>query len=684
MTTKSIERNLNIFTVLVSLIFLVLITRLGYMQLVQNQQFKTMSDENRIKLVPILAPRGEIRDRNGQVLAKDRPVYSVSIVYLGVKNQEEKVAVKLAGILGMKKEDITAAINDKNVRKFEPIKIVKDASLEVVTKIEENRNELPGVEVNVEPMRQYVYGDFAPHVLGYVREIKEDQLEKYKDEGYGMGDRFGQTGLENTYEKYLRGLDGDQQVEVDRNQHPIRNLDIKSPVPGNNLVLNLDARVQKAAETALDKIMVKLQSGEGQDKRYPNAKAGAVVLIDVKTGKVLAMASKPGFDPNLFNGKLSQPDFDKIFNPNNPFPAFNNRALMAYAPGSTFKMVTATAVLESKKTTPEEALYDPGSVSLFGRSYKCWKSGGHGAVNLIKAIQVSCNVYFYQMGVRAGVNNLAKYAWEYGLGKLTGLDLPQGEEKTGRVPNPEWKKSFGRNEERFNQRWDKKFAALDDKYEKLQAEAESDKDRKSLDRQKKRDRKDLENQRRVAYKWEVGWLDYETVIMAIGQGDSLYSPIQMARYIATIANGGNLYKPYLADRVVDYKGNLVEQFKPQLISKAAVSPQTLAVVRRGMRAVTEPGGTAYGIFSNFPVAVAGKTGTAQTGVDKAGNPRDNHGWFVGFAPYDNPQVAVAAIVEYGGHGGSSAGVVAKEVLAAYFNVNSGSANGNVSSSGADE
>ncbi len=679
MTTKTVERNLKIFMALVSVIFLVLISRLAYMQLVQVQQFKTMSDENRIKLVTIPAPRGEIKDKNGKVLVKDRPVYSVSIVYLGLKDQEEKVVARLAGILGINKNEIIAAINDKKVRKFEPIKIVKDASLEVVARIAENRKELPGVEVSVEPMRQYVNKEFAPHVLGYVREIKEDQLAKNKDQGYSMGDRFGQAGLENAYEKYLRGVDGDQQVEVDRNQHPVRELAIKGSTPGNNLILNLDARVQKAAEQALDNILLKLQKGEGYDKKYPNARAGAVVLMDVKTGKVLAMASKPGYDPNIFNGKLSEAQFDILYNPNNLFPAFNNRAMMAYAPGSTYKMVTAAAVLETKKATPEQTVRDPGSVYLFGRAYKCWKPSGHGTVNLMRAIQVSCNVYFYQMGVRAGVQNLAKYSWEFGLGKLTGIDLPDKEEQTGRVPNPEWKKKFNDNEKRFNKKWDAKVARLEEKYGRLLAGVTSERERKSLLRQKERDLKDIAQQRRVAYKWDVEWRDYETVIMAIGQGDSLYTPLQMARYIAVIANGGKLYKPYLVDRVLDYKGNPVEQFKPEVTSNVAVSPETLAHIRRGMRAVTEPGGTAAGIFRGFPIAVAGKTGTAQTGVDKNKNPRDNHGWFVGFAPYENPQVAVAAVVEFGGSGGSTAGVVSRDVLAAYFNIDTSKAIGNVTS-----
>ncbi|KNZ69564.1 penicillin-binding protein 2 [Thermincola ferriacetica] len=663
MPTKVVKVKLKIFLALVAVIFIILISRLGYLQLIQTEQFKTMSEQNRIKFVSIPAPRGEIRTRDGKVLVKDRPVYSVSIVYLGLKNQEE-VVKKLAAILGMDPKEINAAINDANVRKFEPIKIKKDVPLDIVTKIEERRQELPGVEINVEPMRQYVYGNFAPHILGYIQEIKKEQLEAKKNEGYNLGDRYGQAGLENTYESVLRGVDGDRQVEVDRNQHPVRELDIRPPVAGNNLILNIDFNVQKAAEEALDRVLYRLQT-KGTDKKYPNARAGAVVLLDVRTGKVLAMASKPGFDPNIFNGKITKAQSEALFSPNNPFPAFNNRAMMPYAPGSTFKMVTATAVLETKKARPSDTIYDSGSVFLYGRSYKCWRPSGHGRVDLVKAIQVSCNVYFYQMGLRAKVENIAKYALQYGLGQKTGIDLPG--EKTGRVPTPEWKRQL--NEGPLKAKYEKKYKAIEEKYDKLIANAQSERERKSLERKKESELRQKRAQYKIDKYWLVDWREFETVIMAIGQGDNLYTPLQMANYIATIANGGIRYKPYIVDKITDYQGRVVKQNKPEVMQKVDVSPQTLAVIRRGMAAVTEPGGTAASVFAGFPIKVAGKTGTAQTGKDpKTGLERDNHGWFVGFAPYDNPQVAVAAIVEYGGHGGSSAGYVARDVLAAYFKV----------------
>ncbi len=662
MTEKVIDKKLKIFLALVTAVFVILASRLAFLQLVQAQEFKTLSEQNRIRLVPIPAKRGEILDRNGQVLVQDRPVYSVSVFYLELKEQDlRQVSAKLAAILGMKAEDIIAAINNKNVRKYEPIKIARDVPLDVVAKIKENQAELPGVEVNVEPMRDYVYRDFMPHVLGYVREISPAGLEEHKDEGYSLGDRYGQAGLENVYEKYLRGKDGDRLVEVNKSQQPVRPpLDLRGPVPGNNLVLNIDKKVQQVAEESLDRVMATLQKGKS-----PNAKAGAVVLLDVKTGKVLAMASKPGFDPNIFNGKITPAQSEALFgsNEDNPFPAFNNRAVMGYAPGSTFKLVTTTAVLESQKATLKDTYYDPGSVFLYGRSYKCWRPGGHGTVDLIRAIQVSCNVYFYQMGLRAGVENLVKYAREYGLGQKTGIDLPN--ESPGRVPSPEWKML---NESRLKEKYEKIYQKIEAEYAEQIKQAPNEKERTRLVKEMNRKLSPQKAWYKIEHYWKVEWREYDTINMSIGQGYNYYTPLQMANYIATIANGGTRYQPFLVNRIVDYKGNTVKQFDKKIIGRADVSPETLAIIRRGMKAVVQPGGTAASIFAGFPVEIAGKTGSAQTGKDKYGNDKATHGWFLAFAPYDQPQVAVAAIVEYGGHGGSSAGIVCRDVLAAYFKI----------------
>lgn len=674
MIEKVLEKKLKVFAALVTVVFIVLLSRLAYVQIVQTQEYKTLSEQNRIRLIPIPAKRGEILDSSGKViLVKDRPVYSVSISYLGIKDDEQEAVVnKLASILGMKPDDILKAIKDKNVRKYEPVKIAKDVPLDVVAKIEENR--LNGVEINVEPMREYVYKDFMPHILGYVREITQTQLEKHKDEGYSLGDRYGQSGLENYYEKDLRGKDGYMLVEVDKSQRPAPRppLDIKDPTPGNSLVLNINYKIQKTAEESLDRTMAKLQR-EG----FPMAKAGAVVMIDVNTGKVLAMASKPGYDPNIFNGKVTPQQSEALFGSkkDNPFPAFNNRAMMGYAPGSTFKMVTSAAVLQSKKATEYDTIFDPGSVYLYGRSYKCWKPSGHGVVNLVKAIQTSCNVYFYQMGLRAGVDNLIKYASQFGLGQKTGIDLPN--ESAGRLPSPQWKKNL--NEDDLNKKYEKIYKKIEDKYAKLIAEASSDREKKRLTREKNQQINQQKAWYKIEYRWKVEWQPFETVIMSIGQGYNFYTPLQMANYVATIANGGTRYQPYVVNKIVDYKGNTVKSFDKKVIQKVDISPKNLDAIKRGMRAVAQPGGTAYGIFKDFPVEVAGKTGTAQTGKDKWGKEKPTHGWFVAFAPYDKPQVAVAAIIENGGHGGTSAGLVVKDILAAYFNIDQSKINQWVSS-----
>ncbi|MBU7008742.1 penicillin-binding protein 2 [Phosphitispora fastidiosa] len=663
MTEKILVKKLKVFLALVTIIFAVLISRIAYVQLVQTERFTTLSEQNRIRPVTIPAKRGEVFDSTGKViLAKDRPVYSVSVSWLGIQDQDlDKVAATLASILAIDENEIKEKIKDPGIRKFEPIRIAKDVPLEVVTKIEENRADLPGVEIAVEPMREYVYQDFMPHILGYVREITEKQLERHKDDGYSMGDRYGQAGLENMYEEFLRGQDGNLLVEVDKSQHPVRELAKEQPIPGNNLVLNIDYRLQKTAEESMDRTMASLQQNG-----YPDARAGAVVMVDVNSGKVLAMASKPGFDPNLFNGKITPEQSEALFGgkETNPFPAFNNRAMMGYPPGSTFKMITAAAVLESGKATIHDTYFDPGSVRLFGRSYGCWKPSGHGTVNLVKAIQTSCNVYFYQMGLRAGVENLTKYVREFGLGQKTGIDLPN--EASGLIPSKEWKREL--NEPSLQKKYEEMYQEIEDKYAEKIGNAKSESEKKRLLRQKENELKWKKKEYDNEAHWSVEWREYETIIMSIGQGYNLYTPLQLANYVAAIANGGIRYQPYLVDSVVDYKGDIVKKYDKKEVGKVDVSPETLAAIRRGMRAVAEPGGTAYGIFREFPVEVAGKTGSAQTGKDKNGKDKPTHGLFVAYAPYDKPEVAVAGIIEYAGHGGSSAGLVVRDLLAEYFKI----------------
>lgn len=646
MEKKSVEKRMRVFLYVVVLVFLILVSRLAYIQLLQNDKFTTFARENRMRLIPINAPRGEIFDRYGVKLVGNQPVYTVylekiTLVRLGQNDTDEMVR-RLAVILGVEPQEIQQKINQQE-RLYEPIKLATKVPLEVVTRIEEQRLELPGVVIDVEPLREYPNGNLLSHVLGYVRQIDEEQLKKNKDNGYAAGDLYGQSGLENTYEQYLRGQDGAWQVEVDSMGRPVRDLGNKEPVQGNNLVLTIDHRVQKAAEDALAR-----SSQAALREGYREARAGAAVALDVRTGAVLAMASYPGYSPDSLSGFISQKDYDEIFD--SPRRPFLNRALSPYAPGSTYKMIVAIAGLETNSITPQATVSDPGYF-LRGTRFNCWKLSGHGLVNMIKAIKVSCDTYFYQLGLSVGIENIAYFSKEFGLGEKTGIELPG--EYTGVVPDYDAKMQL--RKDYLSAEELRRVQAIEQRYNELLAKADSAEQRKQLLAKR--------SDELMEVNWELAWHDYDTIISAIGQGDNRYNMLEMANYVATIANGGTLFKPYLVQRVVNpYDDRIIKENNPVVLKQANVSAQTLAVVRQGMREVTlPPDGTAYGFFAGLP-PVAAKTGTAEV------SGQDNHGLIVAYAPYDNPEIAVAVVMEFAGHGGTMAGPVAESMLAAYFDV----------------
>jgi len=659
MEPKVIHRKLNIFIAIVTLVFLVLIGRVGYLQFFFAEKFNLESLSNRLRLVAVPAARGEIKDRNGNILVKSKQAYNISLSLIDLDKEERpRVYRKLAEVLRIPASEVERAVYEQPVnQKYEPVKILTDVSFDVVTRVEEYKNELPNVSVDVEPLRYYPYGDFAPHVLGYIRQVGDEEYkafaEKYPEEQYRPSDRFGRAGLEKTFEAELHGLDGARQIEIDSRGRAVNELGIKDPIPGNDLILTIDKDIQYAAEKSLERTMAEVQ------KEFKNAKAGAVVLIDVRTGAIIAMASKPGFDPNRFLRPIPPEEWNTTFSDKLPFPPLLNRNLQAYPPGSTFKMVTATAALEAAKWDPKRTIYDPGYFMSGGRAFKCWNIRGHGTVDLIKAIQVSCNVFFFNVGRAAGHEQIARFARAYGLGEKTGISLPS--EMKGTVPDSQWKKEV--NEAILNSKYKRIYANVEKEFAEKIKNAATAEERKKLEEAKARKLANKREWYRIEYDFNTKWQHFDTLNMSIGQGNNLYTPLQLANYIASIANGGTLWKPYLVQKVIGPDGRLVKEYKPEVLKKIPASPRTLELIRRGMLAVTQPGGTAAGRFAGFPIKVAGKTGTAQTGKGK-----DNHGLFVGFAPYDNPQVAVAAIIEYGGHGGTSAGVVAKDVLAAYFKV----------------
>lgn len=638
MERKWIETKMQFFLIIICAIFAFLSIRLVYMQLLQNDRYSTLARENRIRLTNITAPRGEVFDRNGIKLVGNQPVYIVSLVNL---EQEDTSGVvqRLASILDLDPAEIQEKIDNQS-RFYEPVKIADRVSPEIVTRIEEQRLELPGVDIGIESQREYPNGITLASVMGYVRQINPKQLEENRDKGYRLNDPFGQSGLEYTYESYLRGKDGGRQVEVDSMARPVRDLGVKDPVPGNNLILTIDSRVQQAAEAALEKA-----SRAALFQGYAEARAGAAVALDVRSGAVLAMASYPTYDPVKLSGVLSQKDYEEVFD--SPWKPMLNRALLAYAPGSTFKMIVAMAGLESGSTTPEETISDPGYF-FWGTTFKDWKPGGHGRVDLLKALKVSCDTYFYQLGLRMGIDEITNMAREFGLGEKTGIELP-GEE-SGVVPSPEAKLQLRLNY--LSREAREKVQDIQRKYNELLAKTTDEGQRKELLKKRAEELRAVE--------WELDWHDYDTIITSIGQGDNRYTPLELANYVAVIASGGTRYKPYLVQKVISQDGRILKENTPEIVGRANVSPQTLAVIQQGMREVAlPPDGTAVGLFKDLP-PVAAKTGTAEVQM------RDDHALFVAYAPFDNPEIAVAVLVEHAGHGGSVAGPVAEDMLAAYF------------------
>lgn len=606
MIPRDLERKVGFYSIAVLLVFAILIGRIGVLQLAEGGYYENLAEGNRVRLVKIRAPRGVIYDRNGKPLVANRPAYTVSLMVLNAKDLDPTIQ-KLAPILGMSVDEIKKKVSAQESRLYEPIKIKQDISPEVHTKIDEMKSELPGVIIEVEQVRDYLYHSLAFHAIGYVGEISESQLGQTRYKNYHVGDIIGKDGVEDVYDEILRGKNGGQQVEVDYRGNPERILGEIAPVPGNNLVLTIDADLQKVTEDALAKAMTDLQTGHGQDKAYPNAKAGAAVAIDVRTGEILAMTSYPNVDPNLFATGISSKDFAKLIN--DPLHPFTNRVTYGiYPPGSTFKMVTGVAALEKKVTTPDETILDTGTYWVIPK--KCWVPEGHGIVNLKLAYAYSCNVYFYEMGRRVGIDALGTYARMFGLGQPTGIDLPG--EATGTVASVEYKKWL----------YDQKVISSPE--------------------------------------WQLS----ETLDAAIGQGFHAYTPLQLVNYIAALVNGGTRYRPHVVKEIDGSNGAVVKKVEPEVLSKVAVDPRNLEEIKKDLLAVsTMSGGTSYGLFGNFPVQVGSKTGTAEN------NLLDSHGLFIAFAPFDKPEIAIAVVIEQSGHGSSGGGPVAKSMLEQYFNLN---------------
>ena len=532
---------LHTLLVVCLILFAVLLGRMVYLQLWRGDYYAKQSDGNRLRQSRILAPRGIIYDSEGKELVNNLPGYAV--VLQKQSSYKPETLQRLSNLLQMPVEEINAKIKASE-NFYEPIMLKNNLDQQMVTKIEEQRRYMPEVMLSVQPIRNYPYHELAVHALGYVGEVSSYEIEQGLFKNISQGSLVGKGGLEKTYDKYLRGEDGAFMEEVDVAGNVVKHYDSVQPIPGKNLKLTIDYELQKELEAFTDKHLAFLRSSG----IAPGARAAAVVAIDPRNGAVRAMVSRPGYDPNWFVHGISSKNWNSINNdPNYPM---NNKVITGeYPPGSTFKIVTGSAAFELKKVGLNESIFDGGfhpMVPTMGNA------GGEvlGWLTFIKALAMSDNVYFYELGYRVGIDNIEKYAHIFGFGERTGIDL-EGESK-GLVASKKVKRKI----------------------------------------------------------WDEDWRLGDTFNAAIGQGFNLTTPIQLSVMLSIVANGGTKYQPYLVDSIINSDGSLFEKPKRAEGKHIDVSQQTIDYIRMGMSATTQEGGTAS-YFAGLPKPIAGKTGTAE-------------------------------------------------------------------------
>lgn len=593
MWTTEKSRRMNVLTFVVIAVIILLVLRLAWMQLVNGPQYKKIAEENRIRQITAQAPRGNMYDRNGALLVTNRPSFAISIIPAEYSN-EYNMTRMLAQIIGIEPEQIEKMLKDAEEFPYIPIRVKRDIDPMLQAKIQERKDELPGVMIEAVPVRQYLYKELAANVIGFVGSINEEEYAKRKQQGYKPTDFIGKDGLEQEWEDCLRGIDGGLQVEVNALGQEIQLIGDKKAIPGKGLVLTLDGNLQKAVQDAL------AQQIEESRKGGEAAKGGCAVVLDVRTGAVRAMASYPAFDPNLFSGGISNANWNMLVN--NPYHPLTNKSIQnAYPPGSVFKIITTAAALDLGYVTENEIFDDKGVYLLGGWKFYGWEEKGLGKLTVADAITWSSDPVFYELGRRLGVDNLASYALTFGLGQRSGIKL-QGEEK-GTVPTENWKQIT------YNQ----------------------------------------------------PWYPGETIIAAIGQGYYLVTPLQQAMLLMAVANKGIIYRPTIVDKILTADGGVVETYQPEVIHTIYLKPDTWETIKKGLVGVTTRG-TAVAVFQGITPTVAGKTGSAETGTGTV------HSWFACYAPADNPEIAVAVLVEEGGEGSVSAAPITRKIIEAYFGV----------------
>ena len=602
-----LHRRLRWIALAGSAAFLLFVGRLWQLQVMRGESYYERTVSNVVKERYLPSVRGKILDRQGVPLADNRPAFNI---YATPKKLEPHTVAALARLLGLSGDE-----NDKVVQRLEvgrkrpdlPIMILEDQGRDRAALVEQALARLPGVEVHHEPYRFYPQGDLAAHLVGYMTQMTADEADRLTTQGYDESELVGRYGLESAWENYLRGKKGIERYAVDARNHRlddntaatlIQGERVTGAVPGANLVLTIDLELQKLAEKAI------------AQSRVP---AAAIVIVEPKTGKLRALVSRPSFDPNTMTGHLTQQEYEMLRkDPRKPFVDKTLRA--TYAPGSVFKFATALAALEDGQAPEDESIVCTGAYELSGTTFKC--NGTHGKQNLIGAIQHSCNIYFWKLAERVGLDRIAEIANSYGFGAPTNLGL--NGDASGRIPTKSWYEKQG--------------------------------------------------------KYKIGY----ATNAATGQGDVEVTVLQMAMAYAALANGGTLYVPQVVERVEASDGRQIVSYQPTVSRNIKISPDNLETWRRGMWKVTnEPGGTAFDHGHVAIVPVMGKTGTAEIrGRTKKRpdderdienwNPKRSHAWFAGWAPAEDPELAIVVFVEHGGSGGRIAWPIAKQILEARY------------------
>lgn len=566
---------------------LIMVSRLGWLQLIHGQFYRNLSEDNYVQGFLMPAPRGLMLDRNGEILADNRTSLSITITRMK-RRDDAALTDRLSELLDLDTAFVAEKLEEAAGRFYGNVVLINDADLEQVSRVEERRSELPGVKVEVTAIRRYPMGSLATHSIGYVAEISDAELTDMASLGYRSGNVVGRTGVEDRYELMLRGRDGAEYWVCDalgRELYPFQDGPSRTARPGSNLVLCLDAPAQVAAEEALSR-----------------HDGGAIVAIAPRSGEVLVLASMPAPDPNDLVDGISNEEWATLSQ--SPFHPLLNRAIQAtYPPGSPFKLITAAAGLETRIVGRSETVTCVGAFKYGIRTFRCWKREGHGVVDIMKGVVESCDVFFYQLGVRLGVAELMDWSGRSGIGRRTGIDIAG--EAHGNLPTPAWyDRTYGKR------------------------------------------------------KWSRGVV----LNLAIGQGELLVTPLQMACMVCGIVNDGPVYAPHVLKRIETYSGRVIGTVRESVSYELPFSRSTLSFLRQAMVNVVEaPNGT--GKLARVPgIQVGGKTGTAQ-------NPHgEDHAWFVCYAPADDPEIVVAVLVEHGGGGGAIAAPVAREVVKAYLRI----------------